>query len=96
MRIGGLVLAAGEGSRFGGTKQLAPLGGRPLVEYALGAVAALTPRVVVLGHEADAILAAVDLGCTTAVTSNHTFRIRPSWLRVASAKTPSAASVAAS
>ena len=61
MRVGGLVLAAGEGSRFGGTKQLAPLGGRPLLEHALGAVAALDPRVVALGHEAEAILAAVDL-----------------------------------
>ena len=61
MRIGGLVLAAGEGSRFGATKQLAPLDGRPLLEHALAAVAALSPRVVVLGHAADEILAAVDL-----------------------------------
>ena len=61
MRIGGLVLAAGEGSRFGGTKQLADAGGRPLLEHALAAVAALEPRVVVLGHEAEAIAAAVDL-----------------------------------
>jgi len=61
VRIGALVLAAGEGSRFGGTKQLAPLGGRPLLEHALASVAVLDPRVVVLGHEAQAILAAVDL-----------------------------------
>ena len=61
MRVGGLVLAAGEGSRFGGTKQLAELGGRPLLSYALAAVAVLDPRVVVLGHEAEAILAAVSL-----------------------------------
>ena len=61
MRIGGLVLAAGEGSRFGATKQLAPLAGRPLLEHALASVAALSPRVVVLGHAADEILAAVDL-----------------------------------
>ncbi len=60
MRVGGLVLAAGEGSRFGGTKQLAPLDGRPLLEHALAAVAGLSPRVVVLGHEADAIRAAID------------------------------------
>jgi len=59
--IGGIVLAAGEGSRFGATKQLAPLGGRPLLEHALAAVAELSPRVVVLGHAAEAILAAVDL-----------------------------------
>ncbi|MGH2970340.1 MAG: nucleotidyltransferase family protein, partial [Solirubrobacteraceae bacterium] len=61
MRVGGLVLAAGEGSRFGGTKQLAPLAGRPLLEHALAAVAELRPRVVVLGHAAQEILAAVDL-----------------------------------
>ena len=61
MRIGGLVLAAGEGSRFGGTKQLAAVGGRPMLEHALASVAALSPRVVVLGHEAEAILAAVSL-----------------------------------
>jgi CTP:molybdopterin cytidylyltransferase MocA len=59
--IGGVVLAAGGGSRFGGTKQLAELRGRPLLEYALGSVAGLSPRVVVLGHAAEAILAAVDL-----------------------------------
>ena len=67
MRIGGLVLAAGEGSRFGGTKQLAAVGGRPMLEHALASIAALSPRVVVLGHEADAILAAVDLQGARAV-----------------------------
>ena len=61
MKVGGLVLAAGDGSRFGGTKQLATLAGRPLLEHALAAVAPLQPRVVVLGHEAGAIAAAVDL-----------------------------------
>jgi CTP:molybdopterin cytidylyltransferase MocA len=65
--VGGIVLAAGGGTRFGGTKQLAPLGGRPLLSYALAAVAALSPRVVVLGHEASAILAAVDLQGARAV-----------------------------
>ena len=61
MRVGGLVLAAGEGSRFGGVKQLAPLHGRPLLEHALAAVAALEPRVVVLGHAAQEILATINL-----------------------------------
>lgn len=61
MRVGGLVLAAGEGSRFGGTKQLAPVRGRPLLEHALAAVAALEPRVVVLGHAAAEIQDGVDL-----------------------------------
>jgi molybdenum cofactor cytidylyltransferase len=62
VRIGGLVLAAGEGRRFGATKQLAPLDGRPLlghvVEHVL-AVPALDPVVVVLGHDADAVRAGV-------------------------------------
>ena len=68
MRTGGLVLAAGASTRFaGGPKQLAPFRGRPLLEHALGAVAELTPRVVVLGHAAEAVLAAVDLQGARAV-----------------------------
>jgi CTP:molybdopterin cytidylyltransferase MocA len=59
--VGGLILAAGEGRRFGGTKQLAELDGRPLLEHALAAVASISPRVVVLGHAADEILESVDL-----------------------------------
>jgi molybdenum cofactor cytidylyltransferase len=56
------VLAAGEGRRFGSeVKQLAELDGRPLLEHALIAVAGVEPRVVVLGHAAEDILAAVDL-----------------------------------
>jgi len=61
MRVGALVLAAGEGRRFGGAKQLAELDGRPLLEHALAAVAGLAPRVVVLGHAAAEIRAAIDL-----------------------------------
>jgi len=59
--IGGLILAAGEGRRFGGTKQLAELRGRPLLEHVLAAMTGVSPRVVVLGHAADEIRAAVDL-----------------------------------
>ena len=61
MTTGGLILAAGEGRRFGATKQLADLRGRPLLEYALEAMAAVSPRVVVLGHAAEEIAAGVDL-----------------------------------
>ena len=61
MTVGALILAAGEGRRFGGTKQLAELDGRPLLEHALAAVSSISPRVVVLGHAADEILARVDL-----------------------------------
>ena len=61
--IGGLVLAAGEGVRFGGPKQLAELDGRPLLEHAIEAmsrVPAIERIVVVLGAHADEIRAKVD------------------------------------
>jgi molybdenum cofactor cytidylyltransferase len=61
--IGGVVLAAGGGTRFGATKQLAPLRGRPLLSYAVEAmlgVPAVWPVVVVLGHHADEIRHRVD------------------------------------
>jgi len=62
--IGGIVLAAGEGKRFGGPKQLAKLDGRPLLEHAVRAmlaVPAISPVVVVLGAHADAVRAEVAL-----------------------------------
>lgn len=63
--IAGAILAAGEGSRFGGPKQLAELHGRPLLEHAVAAmtaVAALQRVIVVLGAHAAEIRAAVGLG----------------------------------
>ena len=61
--IGGLVLAAGAGSRFGGAKQLAELDGSPLLEWPLRAVAAspVERTVLVLGSDAGAIAARLDL-----------------------------------
>lgn len=62
----GLVLAAGGGARFGsGPKQLADLGGRPLLEWAVDAqcaVPALSRVVVVLGAFADEVTASVRFG----------------------------------
>jgi nicotine blue oxidoreductase len=61
--IGGLVLAAGAGRRFGSIKQLATFDGRPLLEHALRAMSAATQierTVVVLGAHADAVLAQVE------------------------------------
>jgi molybdenum cofactor cytidylyltransferase len=63
--IGGVVLAGGEGSRFGARKQLAELDGRPLIEHAVGAVLAvpaLERVIVVLGAGAGEIATRVDLG----------------------------------
>jgi molybdenum cofactor cytidylyltransferase len=61
--IGGLVLAAGAGTRFGSAKQLADLDGRPLLEHVLAAMSAapVDHLVVALGAYADQVLAAVDL-----------------------------------
>lgn len=61
--IGGLVLAAGAGTRFGGPKQLAELDGAPLLEHSLRAMAAspVSHVVVVLGASAEEIVAGVDL-----------------------------------
>ncbi|HEX2505515.1 MAG TPA: NTP transferase domain-containing protein, partial [Gaiellaceae bacterium] len=54
----GIVLAAGGGTRFGGLKQLAELGGKPLVDHALDAlraVPAVERIVLVLGSGAEAV-----------------------------------------
>ena len=67
MTAAGLVLAAGEGRRFGGPKQLAPLGGRPLIEHALAALRDLDRVVVVLGARADEVRAGADLGAAEVV-----------------------------
>jgi molybdenum cofactor cytidylyltransferase len=55
--ISGVVLAAGRGSRFGGTKQLAEAAGIPLVLYAVDALreAGVGEILVVTGHDAEAV-----------------------------------------
>lgn len=57
-----LVLAAGAGSRFGGGKLLASVGGRPVLQHVLDALAAaeITDVVVVLGRDAAAVEGAID------------------------------------
>ncbi len=62
--VGCLVLAAGAGRRFGAAKQLAPLGGRPLLEHALAHAAAapsIDRTVVILGAGGSEIAARIDL-----------------------------------
>jgi len=79
----GLILAAGAGTRFGGTKQLADLRGRPLLEHALEAMTGALDRiVVVLGHEAELIRARVDFGRATRGRVDRAFA-RPSPRRAA-------------
>jgi molybdenum cofactor cytidylyltransferase len=61
--ISGVILAAGTSSRLGRPKQLLELGGKPALQHAidLAASAGLDEVVVVLGHEAPRIRAAVRL-----------------------------------
>ena len=68
-----VVLAAGEGRRFGGVKQLHPVSGRPMLELVLDAAASsgVECRLVVLGAHADAILAEVDLHGARPVISDR-------------------------
>jgi CTP:molybdopterin cytidylyltransferase MocA len=55
--ITGVVLAAGEGRRFGGTKQLATVEGKPLAQHAIDTLAEadVDELLVVTGHDADAV-----------------------------------------
>jgi molybdenum cofactor cytidylyltransferase len=71
--IGGLVLAAGAGTRFGSAKQLADLDGRPLLEHSiLAMVASPVDRVVVvLGSGAEEVLAELDLHGARAVVCSR-------------------------
>jgi molybdenum cofactor cytidylyltransferase len=61
--VSGIVLAGGTSSRLGRPKQLLELEGRPVLQHVVDALAAsgVDEVVVVLGHMADEIAAAVDL-----------------------------------
>lgn len=60
MRVGAIVLAAGESARMGQPKQLLPVQGTTMLERAIrSAESVASPVVVVLGHEADRIMSEV-------------------------------------
>jgi CTP:molybdopterin cytidylyltransferase MocA len=56
-----LILAAGEGRRFGGPKQLAEIGGKPLLQHVIELAAPYDP-LVVLGAHAEEIRHRIDVG----------------------------------
>jgi molybdenum cofactor cytidylyltransferase len=73
--VGGLILAAGGGTRFGPEpKLLADLAGRPVLEHAIlaqTAVAELERVVVVLGAHAERVLERVELGRAEPLICRH-------------------------
>ncbi len=70
-RVAGIVLAAGEGRRFGGPKALADWHGRPMVRHvaALAQRAGLDPIIVVAGAHAEAVRRALS-GLSVRVVEN--------------------------
>jgi molybdenum cofactor cytidylyltransferase len=72
--ICGVVLAAGTASRFGGTKQIVPVDGKPLVAHAVDAfrAAGVDEVLVVVGHDEQAVRAVLppDVG----VVANPAYR----------------------
>ncbi|MBT8193451.1 MAG: nucleotidyltransferase family protein [Acidimicrobiia bacterium] len=64
MTIVGVIVAAGASTRMGRPKQLLEIGGRPLLQWVVDAAEAsrLDQVVVVTGHAADEVRAAVTLG----------------------------------
>lgn len=74
--ITGIVLAAGEGRRFGETKQLVTVDGKPLAQHAIDALtgAGVDEMLVVTGHDADAIEQALELPDQGRFVRNPAFR----------------------
>ena len=85
-----VVLAAGASTRFGGRKQLAALGGRPLLEHAVAVAAASgsDSTVVVLGAYAEEIEAGIELGGAGVVRCGDWKRGRAASLRAGLAALP--------
>jgi molybdenum cofactor cytidylyltransferase len=70
-RVAAVVLAAGAGSRFGGGKVLAEIGGRPLIAHVVDAARAAALRPIVVVEPPDGSLAGLDLGVVRRVVNRH-------------------------
>lgn len=82
--VGGLLLAAGAGRRYGAPKALVERDGRPLVESALATLLAggCYPVVVVLGARAETVRQRADLSGASVVTNHNWARGMGGSLRV--------------
>ncbi len=74
--ISGVVLAAGTGSRFGATKQIVLLDGKPLAQHAIDTLeeAGVDEIVVVTGHDAVKVASALSLPATARIVYNAAFK----------------------
>jgi molybdenum cofactor cytidylyltransferase len=74
--ISGVVLAAGTGSRFGATKQIVVVDGKPLAQHAIDTLAdaGVDEIVVVTGHDAVKVAAALALPQNARIVYNPAFK----------------------
>ena len=74
--ISGVVLAAGTGSRFGGTKQMFVVDGKPLAQHAIDALeaAGVDEVIVVTGHDAVKVASALTLPPQARIVYNAAFK----------------------
>jgi molybdenum cofactor cytidylyltransferase len=73
--ISAVVLAAGASRRFGGTKQLLEVAGKPLVQHTVDAAhtAGVQDIVVVVGHSSHEVAAALALPASARIVTNVGF-----------------------
>jgi molybdenum cofactor cytidylyltransferase len=73
--IGAVVLAAGAGTRFGGTKQVVEIRGKPLAQHAVDAAVAagVDEIVVVVGHDAELVRSRIRLPSIGRFVENPAF-----------------------
>jgi molybdenum cofactor cytidylyltransferase len=68
--LAAVILAAGSSTRLGRPKQLLDFRGRPLVQHAIDTAAVCDEVVVVLGHAAEEVQAAITLPSTGHIVHN--------------------------
>lgn len=74
--ITGIVIAAGTSERFGEPKQLLDVGGKPLLQHAIDALAgsSVDEMVVVLGHHEPEIRRRIDLPANARIAVNGDYQ----------------------
>ena len=77
MRIGAVILAAGASTRFGGIKQLLPLGGISILQHVINIVeqVGFQKVVIVLGANQEVINPVLKLGAETEVIINRDWKM---------------------